>query len=144
MMLNGKILLKKFEEILARDPTDYAESGNPEVVFSLHSTDWVRIFIVRQLDDLSAKTIDVEVSIPAPESTTNAIYDLIETSPTETKTTLEYLVKHIQYVLVLGDAGFSIDFVENGCLLLASLDFDDAPDIGMFELLIPPAHNNGI
>ena len=138
MMSKGNILSAKFEEIISRNPTDHAEPGNPEVAFPLYSTDWVRIFVVRQMEDLSSKTIDVEVSIPTSASNGNSIYDLIETNPTETKVVLQKLIDHIQYILTLGNFGFSIDFIENGCLLLASLDFDEAPAAKIFELLLPP------
>ncbi len=136
-MSKGNFLLDKFEQILTRHPADYAEPGNPEVAFLLYSTDWVRIFIVCQIDSLS-KSIDVEVSIPSSNSSGNSLYDLIETTPIQTKYVLENLVKHIRYILTLESLGFSVDFIENGCLLLASLNFDEIPDIRIFELLLPP------
>lgn len=137
-MSRRNILLDKFEEILTRNPSDYVESGDPEVIFPVYNTDWVRIFIVRHIDDVSSKTIDVEVSIPSSESSEQPLYDIIESSPVETKNTLENLIKHIQYILTLGNSGFTVDFVENGCLLLASLEFDELPDSTIFELLLPP------
>ena len=138
MIPKVNFLVDKFNEILTKNPVEYAEPGNPEVVFPLYTTDWVRIFVVRQIDDDAIKTIDVEVSIPSSDSAGNTLYDLIETTSAETKAVLANLIKHIQYILNLGNLGFSIDFIENGCLLLASMNFDELPDSKVFELLRPP------
>ncbi|TFG33681.1 hypothetical protein EU527_07280 [Candidatus Thorarchaeota archaeon] len=137
-MAEKEKLLERFQEIIKQDSTTCAEHGTTEVSIILHKTDWVRIFVDRDAADSTAITIDVEVCVPSiepsrvssPENNTKIIHEM--------RPLLETFIEHIKYILKLEDSGFSVDFIENGCLLSATKIFENEPDPEIFRLLCPP------
>jgi len=139
-MVKTPDLLAKFKEIINNEPAHTSDAEEQESVSILYKTSWVRILVVRSPEDSKSVTIDVEVSPPYPSLSPTS------TSPVTSKQTskeaqklLEQMIEYIRYILVLESSGFSIDFVGNECLILASRHFTEMPSTETFELLLPPS-----
>jgi hypothetical protein len=61
-------LLSKFNELMNKDLAKVLETSETEIVFPLLKTDWVRIMLVRSIEDDRSVVIDVEVSLPSRSS----------------------------------------------------------------------------
>ena len=134
-------LLSKYHELMNQS-LNHLENGETEAVFTLYKTDWVRILLVRELENENSAVIDVEVSLPLPyrSSSYNQISNShINNSANTTRRLLELLIEHIQYILTLESSGFSVDLVEEGCLMVAYHCFNETPDTEIFRLLQPPS-----
>jgi len=132
-------LHSKFDMLMNQDLNQIIEKGESEIVCNLFASDWVRILLVRNLDDRNSFTIDVEVSLPFRSSFSNITSNTrSNSSGSDVKYLLESMIAHIKYVLTLEASGFSVDIVDDGCLLIAYQSFEDKPDTEIFRLLQPP------
>jgi len=132
-------LLSKFNKLMNEDLTKVLEAGETEVVFPLHKTDWVRIMVVRSIEDDSSAVIDVEVSLPSRSSSYHETPISRIENASDSRVLLEIMMAHIQYILALETSGFSVDLVGDGCLMVAYKSFPDTPDTEIFRLLQPPS-----
>ena len=123
---------------MTEDLSKVLETGESEVVFPLCKTDWVRIMLIRSLND-SSIGIDVEVTLPSRSSSSyeTPISHIDDISNSRAR--LESMIEHIQYILALETSGFSVDLVGDGCLMVAYKSFQDTPDTETFRLLQPPS-----
>jgi hypothetical protein len=139
-MVDTPNLQFRFHEIIKNEPASSSYSEEQESVSILYRTNWVRILVVQPFENPQAITIDVEVSQPYPPLSPSSLspIDSAQTS-NETRKLLEQLMEHIKYILKLESSGFSIDFVGNDCLILASRCFAEIPGAEIFELLLPPS-----
>jgi hypothetical protein len=129
----------KFDSFMNQNLKQIIEKGESEAVFNLYTSDWVRILLVRSLEEINSSVIDVEVSLPFRSSfSTIASNNHINRPANDAKHTLESMIEHIKYVLTLEASGFSVDVVDDGCLLIAYCSFVDKPDAEIFRLLQPP------
>ena len=116
----------------------YIEPGMSEVSSILCRTDWVRIFVSRNIDESDEIMIDVEVTAPFTVSSEESSPTSDSSTQIQTRSLLETFIQHIQYILALEEKGFTVDFIGNGCLLLATKLFIETPDTEIFRLLCPP------
>ncbi|MFW9960008.1 MAG: hypothetical protein ACFFDV_03260 [Candidatus Thorarchaeota archaeon] len=139
-MVDTPNLFDKFQEIMNSEPAQVIYVEEQESASVLYKTSWVRILVVRSPEDSKSITIDVEVSPPYPSlSPTSTSLVTSEQTSNETQKLLGQMIEYIQYVLVLESSGFSIDFVGNECLILASRQFSEMPSAEIFEILLPPS-----
>lgn len=139
-MVNTPNLLARFQKIIESEPAPAFPAEEQESVSILYKTSWVRILIVRSPEDSKSVTIDVEVSPPYPSlSPVSTSLEASKLTSNETQKLLEQMIEYIKYILVLESSGFSIDFVGNECLILASRCFTEVPDAEIFKLLLPPS-----
>ncbi len=139
-MVETPDLLVKFQEIINKGPAQASDTEEQESVSILYKTSWVRILVVRSPEDSKSITIDVEVSPPYPSlSPTSSSPSTEKETSNKTQKLLGQLIEYVQYILVLESSGFSIDFVGNECLILASRHFTETPHAEIFELLLPPS-----
>ena len=131
-------LLSKFNKLMNEDLTKALETGETEVVFPLYKTDWVRIMLVRSIENTRLLVIDVEVSFPSRSSSYHETPVSHINNASSSRVLLETLVAHIQYILALEASGFSVDLVGDGCLMVAYKSFPETPDTEIFRLLQPP------
>jgi len=133
-------LLSRFHEIIKSEPAYHTHSEEQESVSILCRTNWVRILVVRQPDNPQSIIIEVEVSQPYPPFSPNSSSQLSsKQTSNETRQILEQFIEYIKYILKLESSGFSVDFVGNDCLILASRCFTEIPSAEIFELLLPPS-----
>ena len=126
-------LREKYLRILQEYKTG---SQNSDHVSILHRTDWIRIMVVPTSDAEDSATIEVEMSPPRTlTSSISSTYD----DPLPSRILLSTMIEHLQYLLSLDAAGYSIDFAGNGCLLVAFQRYTSIPSVETFRLLLPPA-----
>lgn len=134
-------LLSKYLELMNED-LNRIDNGDNEAVFTLCKTDWVRILLVRELENEKSAVIDVEVSLPLPyrSSSCDKITNTHSNNSAYTsRQLLQLMMEHIQYILTLESSGFSVDLVGDGCLMVAYQSFNETPDTEIFRLLQPPS-----
>lgn len=131
-------LLSKFNQLMDKDLAKVLDTSETEVGFPLLKTDWVRIMLVRSIDDDRSVAIDVEVSLPSCSSSYHETPISHINDASSSRVLLETLMAHIKYILALEASGFSVDLVGDGCLMVAYKSFPDTPDIETFRLLQPP------
>jgi hypothetical protein len=133
-------LLVRFHEIINNEPARLSDNGEQESVSVLYRTNWVRILVVRPLEDPQSLLIDVEVSQPYPSVSQASSSPLTANQVNDAaRQLLKQFMEHIKYILRLESSGFSIDFVGSDCLLLASRRFTQKPSAEIFKLLLPPS-----
>ncbi len=132
-------LPSKFKDLMNEDLAKVLETGETEVVFPLYKTDWVRIMLVRSVEDDRTVVIDVEVSLPSRSSSYHKTPISQIDNTTSSRALLETMMAHIQYILALETSGFSVDLVGDGCLMVAYKSFLNTPDAETFRLLQPPS-----
>ena len=98
-----------------------------EQLFILRKTAWVRIILVRRLNDIG-NTIDVELSLPNNiDNTTDQLVESITT-----------LIDYLRYFLELQLFGFRLEVMEQDFLWTATIEVNEHIDDELFEVLVPP------
>ncbi|MFW9918142.1 MAG: hypothetical protein ACFFED_00935 [Candidatus Thorarchaeota archaeon] len=125
-------LYQQCKDLLSK-PIASESSDNPEVITSLWQSDWVRILLVRNIDNPDWTTIEIESSLPlrVQGEHKNIAGGL------ETRELLNGMIQTLEYLLRLQDAGFSLDIIGQDCMWTAFLEFDALPAQSFFEALIP-------
>ncbi|MFW9908888.1 MAG: hypothetical protein ACFFEF_09965 [Candidatus Thorarchaeota archaeon] len=98
-----------------------------EQLFVLYKTAWVRIILVRRLNDIG-NTIDVELSLP--DNTDTPSNQLVESITT--------LIDYLRYFLELQKYGFRLEVMEQDFLWIATIDVHEHLDDELLEVLVPP------
>lgn len=132
-MMTATKLLQQFQRMIAapiRD--DFGES-----VSLLHTTDWVKIMVVRDPQSPEVCFIEVEISLPPCiiDPSTNR-------SDFHNGAAREYIqdtISHLEYLLRLDEAGLLIGILSAEGIWSASLAVREHPDERLFETLIPPS-----
>jgi len=135
-MMSFSDLKAKFLQALANQSI----SEDEESVSVLWQNDWVRILAVRDSETPEKWRIEIEVSLPSElmlkthlQSTAN------NHSSVEVKRFVQDLIKHLEYLLRLGDEGLTLGVMSRDGLWTAYLELDDPPPDRLFKALIPPS-----
>jgi hypothetical protein len=124
--------MEKYLQILQEYTSGSKKPDNASV---LYKTKWIRILVVPTSDTDDSATIEVEMSPPTPPSSSiSSTYE----EPLPSRNLLTLMIEHLKYLLSLDEAGYSIDFAGNGCLLVAFQRFNNIPSVETFRLLLPP------
>lgn len=125
-------LKEKYLRILEEYKNGAKDSDHVSI---LYRSDWIRIMVVPSSDAEESVTIEVEMSPPRTlSSSISSTYD----DPLPSRILLSTMIEHLQYLLSLDAAGYSIDFAGNGCLLVAFQRYTSIPSVETFRLLLPP------
>jgi len=120
--------IKEFAEL----PTNQAEVGSTgERLSVLNRTDWLQILLLRFPENPEVLTIEVEVFMPSgprPESDSKRLKKMPLT-----------MIAHMEYLIGLVDAGFSLDVSGEECLWVASKNFKGLPSSDIAQILLPPS-----
>ena len=131
-MTSGPDLYQRFIALM-NEPITSESSDNPEVISTLYQNDWIRILVVRDVDNPKITTIEVESSLPLRiKGEPKEVDDVIRT-----RELLEGMIKALKYLLRLQDTGFSLDIIGQDCMWTAYMEFDALPDQDIFQLLHP-------
>ena len=106
---------------------------NPEVIFSLWQSDWVRILLVRNVENPNWTTLEIESSLPARIQGEHKNAD----DGLEIRELLTGMIKTLEYLIRLQEAGFTLDIIGQDCMWTAYLEFDTLPDAALFQMLLP-------
>ena len=106
---------------------------NPEIITSLWQSDWVRILLVRNIDNPECTTIEIESSLPLH---IQGEYKNIEDG-LKTRDLLNGMISTLEYLLRLQEAGFTLDIIGQDCMWTAYYEFDSLPGEKFFHQLIP-------
>jgi hypothetical protein len=119
-------LKSKCQKAITRQPpTDSEES-----VSVLCQNDWVRILTVYDSETLEGWRIEVEVSLPSQRD---------PQSGEGVKKFIRSLIRHLEYLLRLQEAGLTLGVISRDGLWTAYLELDNFPPDSLFNLLIPPS-----
>ncbi|MFW9925205.1 MAG: hypothetical protein ACFFDM_00405 [Candidatus Thorarchaeota archaeon] len=129
-MLSGLDLKKRWQQAFYR-PLDTEEE---EYVSVLCESEWVRILAVRSTDSPNVRRIEVEVALP-PQSIANVPDDIV--GP-EVRNFVQNLIKHMEYLLRLDEAGLTLGVMTRDGIYTACLDLVNDPPDSMFDTLLPP------
>ncbi|MHA1882796.1 MAG: hypothetical protein ACTSUO_07090 [Candidatus Thorarchaeota archaeon] len=142
-MMAPKDLRTLYGQIISEPPKSNGLSDDEGSVSLLLQTEWVRILILRDIQENSSAILEVESSLPelgnpadgneqtAPSSNEGHNHDLNEFAQT--------LISHLNYLIRLSDYGFKLDFVGPEYLWIASYEIENPPSLKFFELLVPPS-----
>jgi hypothetical protein len=112
-------------------PIDSAEANaSGECVSVLTRTDWLQILLLRYVEDPETLRIEVEVFMPT--------HPRPEDSARPRKMPLA-MIGHMEYIIGLLDAGFSLQVLGDECLWVASKQFKGLPGSQIVQKLIPPS-----
>jgi hypothetical protein len=122
--------VSRFQEVASSSFPSSDEIVCGQWISVVMRTDWVEILLMRTLKDPHRFSVEVEVSIPTyfPHNGRSAV---------TRKTPLD-MIEHMQYLVRLQDAGFSLIVVGEEGLWLASKDFEEAPSAEILNVLMPP------
>jgi len=134
-MLIASELLQRYNEIISRPVvSDICISG--ECVSMLYETSWVKVMVVRYQVAPNICSIEVEISFP------DCVIEVIFPSPAPAQEQAQkYIgntVDHMEYLLKLKDAGFSLGILSLEGIWSAVLQIKGNPDMKLFESLLPP------
>lgn len=124
-MLSYSELKSKCERALANPIPDMSE----ESITVLCQNDWVRILTVYDSESTGKWRIEVEVSLPSEKN---------PQSGEDVRNFVQSLILHLEYLLRLDNAGFSLSVMSRDGLWTAFIDIDDFPQDSLFKSLIPP------
>ncbi|MHA1942801.1 MAG: hypothetical protein ACW96M_00210 [Candidatus Thorarchaeota archaeon] len=124
-------LKTKWQQVLKVTP----KHEEDEFIATLCENQWVRILAVRNADTTKDMRIEVEVSLPL-ETISISPDDL--TGP-EVRSFVQNLIRHLEYLLRLDDAGLTLGVMARESIYTAYLEFDNNPPDTMFDILLPPS-----
>jgi hypothetical protein len=141
-MIEVTNLMDKYKQITTSplNPANMTDEGDSISV--LCQTNWIRIVLVRKLDEPNVVTIEVESSLPkcagvysSPKTNSNST-ELLEMDDREL---LTGMITHLQYLQRLHDSGFELEIIGPDCLWTAYSDFKSMPNRKTFDALVPPS-----
>jgi hypothetical protein len=117
---------------LADLPMNQAEVGSSgERLSVLTRTDWLQILLLRFPENPEMLTIEVEVFMPTGPRA--------ESDSRRPKQMPSAMIAHMEYLIRLVDAGFSLKIAGEECLWVASKHFKGLPSSEIAEVLLPPS-----
>lgn len=125
-------LYQRFKDIM-NTPLSSMSADDPEIISHLYQTDWVRILVIRNADNLDWTTIEIESSLP--QMIQGEHKDIKKA--TQVQTLIEGMIKTLEYLLRLQESGFSLDIIGQDCMWTAYKEFDTVPDEKLFEIILP-------
>jgi hypothetical protein len=140
--MNSQELMKKYKQLAAKpltSPSIQNESG--ESIQSLFQSPSLRILLLRTSENPSTVSVEVEVWLPnislsnGSEGSENTSGD---SDNEKLGAILAQMITHLQYLLRLHQAGFTLDVIKHDCLWMASKMFEKPPSRDLFDLLVPP------
>jgi len=134
-MLIASELLQRYNEIVSESVvSDICISG--ECVSMLYETSWVKVMVVRYQVAPDICSIEVEISFP------DCVIEVVFPSPAlaqeQAQKYIGNTVDHMEYLLKLKDAGFSLGILSLEGIWSAVLQIKGTPDVELFESLLPP------
>ena len=134
-MIMASELLQRYHSIISGPiASDTCISG--ECVSKLLDTSWVKILVTRYQVAPEINTIEIEISLP------NCIIEPTYPSPTneqdEAHKFIDTNIAHLNYLLGLQKAGFSLGILSTEGIWSAVLKIKDTPGLELFNILIPP------
>jgi len=133
-MTDTATLLETFNQ-LVRVPLSSADLNDAqESVCLLHQDDWVRILLIRQLENPDHLTIEIESSLPLRAHGEPSIKD----GTMMARNLLLGMIRTLQYLLNLEKVGFNLDIIGQDCMWTAYKDFSTHPDVAIFDAITPP------
>lgn len=133
-MTDKNTLLEKFNQ-LVRAPLCSADLNDAqESVYPLHQDDWVRILLIRRLENPDNLTIEIESSLPLRVQGEPSIKD----GTMLARNLLHGMIRTLQYLLNLEKIGFNLDIIGQDCMWTAYKDFSTHPDAAIFDAITPP------
>jgi hypothetical protein len=140
-MMPHSDVVKAYQRLSTLTPeTRFSESCTERTV-KVYETPHTRIHLLRVPDAPEQVKVEVEVSLPDP------LWGLAKTAKTgEPATpnqqvlchTLKSLILLHQYLLLLHNAGFTLELVSEEQLWIASLELAEPPTTRLYTLLTPP------
>ena len=129
-------LKSKYMQALSTPPS----SEDEESVCVLWQNDWVRILAVHNIDAPKKWRIEVEVSLPSKLMSTVSHQSLSNNQAgDEVKRFVQELIKHLEYLLSLGNEGLILGVMSRDGLWTAYIEMDESPPDSLFKALIPPS-----
>lgn len=133
-MTDNDSLLEKYHKLMQVPLSSNDVNDAQESVTALYQDDWVRILLVRQLDNPDEFTIEVESSLPM----------LVKGEPSMNEGTiiardlLHGMIRTLEYLLNLEKIGFNLDIIGQDCMWTAYKAFYTDPDDSVFDAITPP------
>ncbi|MFX1481983.1 MAG: hypothetical protein ACFFCP_02220 [Promethearchaeota archaeon] len=110
------------------------EPGEEESVSVLYENDWVRILAIRTITPPEEKRIEVEVSIP-PNSVS---FQSVDPANHEIRRFIQNLIRHLEYLLNLADAGLKLALMTREGIYTAYLEIKNSLSDNVLDSLLPP------
>ena len=125
--MNASDLIEGYGQALALPLIISKFNMENEQLFVLCKTAWVRIILVRRLNDVG-NTIEVELSLPDNiDATQDRLVDSITT-----------LIEHLRYFIELQYFGLRLDVMEQDFPWTATIEVNEHIDDDLFGFLVPP------
>ncbi len=128
MIMNASDLKEGYRQALVLPLTISKFNEENEQLFVFHKTDWIRIILVRRVNDIG-NTIEIELSLPDNINTTHVQLESITT-----------LIDYLNYFLELQKFGFQLEVMEQDFLWTATIEVNEHIDDDLFEILVPPTN----
>ncbi len=131
-MTSTQDLYSKFLELLEK-PVTTESPDNPEMISTIYHNDWVRMLVIRNIDEPNLLTIEIESSLPLR---TQGIHENPEDG-LQARNVLNGMIDTLQYLLLLQDLGFSLDIIGQDCMWTAYLELEKPPTKEFFDKIRP-------
>jgi hypothetical protein len=128
-MTTAAALAKHINSALASPIIPNKLDSQAESLVIMLQTNTVRILLVRNHNTPSYFSIEVEVFLPGKDEASTKLTD---------SQLLDDVIRNLQYLQGLRDAGFSIEAIGADCMWSAFKDFRKCPEEEVLGLLIPP------
>ncbi len=131
--------VKAHRDLLAQSKTVDVEYEDERVLL-IHETDWARVLFAYNQQSSDIVKLIVEVSFPAWVQDLSLTGAPNERSPDHTlqlQTVLHEQIHHLEYLLKLSEAGFSLTIIPEEGFWSAWTLLEDTPSRDLFLLLSP-------
>jgi len=133
-------LLKAYHQLLVVPQAQVIDDEKSSSVVPLYETESLRILMIRTGTDEHAVRVETEVNFPLQVPDLNSIQD-INQDPIQDKVLkplLEEMQVHLDYLRILSDAGFRLEFMGEEGVWVASYLLKKPPTRELYSLLKPP------
>ncbi|MHA2071375.1 MAG: hypothetical protein ACW985_06275 [Candidatus Thorarchaeota archaeon] len=118
--------LSRFKQLASEMKKTSEDTTSPEIPVILSRTGWVEITLTYSHNEQSPLKVEVDVAASNQNIKHKEYHRLPKT-----------MISHMEYLLDLLVIGFCLQIVDE-YIWVASKQFDDIPDRGVLEALIPP------
>ena len=128
-------LLQMYNTIIS-EPAESESCVSGECVSKLLETSWVKILVIRY--EMAPKICTIEIEVSPPNCFIEPTYPPPKQMKEQAHGYVERTIEHLNYLLRLQDAGFSLGVISTEGIWSAILKIKRTPDQDLFQTILPP------
>ncbi len=132
-------LIEAFRDFTSTDFLSLWDTGAEEITRVLVQTRLLRLLMSKFKETPDSISVEIEVSFPSwmdSDNSNNQVNAGAKDDQSDLPDIIAEMIQHLKYLLRLGENGFTLSAIEQGCILTASKVYQNGPSSDELNLLL--------